>query len=650
MDRTGKIILVASVLLLIGAPVLQTMFGPKPQPAPEPGSEQNATSVTNTPPVIGPAPEENGTATPETATNNPTTSTNAAPVTPSTPDAPKPAVEETTATLENEFVKFTFTSRGGGVKMVNLKKYPGLEFQMTGNGEGGTTGGFYRPVDVVMDRGRLPLMSFEPRTANSVDISPKADRPYASASAYTISHTHTNVVMTATFGDWQVRKTFALVADYQLKTQVTVSNNSTNSLGEADFYLLSGTSAMPNKSSTMMGQNFGTMWFDGDEAHKVDQGWFDNKPLGCMCMPGGDPRNNYSDGNNNVEWLGAYSRFFLQAVIPEESAASVNVHEFRLDSLSDADATEEDVKIKNNQMAWETAMAVKVPSLAPDTAKTFNYTLYVGPREYDRLKAIGAANGGNQFHLLMDFGKWFGWVAEGLLRLMKWMEPHLGFLKSLKISSWALSIIVITLVIKLIFWPITAKSTRAMKKMAQVNAKMMPEITKIREKYKNDYQKMNMKMMETYQKYGVNPLSQIGGCLPMVIQIPVFFGFFTMLRSAVELRGSEFLWAADLSAPDTIAEIAGFPINILPLLMTGTMFLQMKLQPAAPNMDPTQQAIMKYMPLMFVFFFYSASSGLCLYWTVQNVLSIIQTKMTKVDPDEDNKVEVIPPGKKPKTT
>ena len=145
-------------------------------------------------------------------------------------------------------------------------------------------------------------------------------------------------------------------------------------------------------------------------------------------------------------------------------------------------------------MAWETTMAVKVPSLAPNTAKTFNYTLYVGPREYDRLKAIGAENGGNQFHLLMDFGKWFGWVAEGLLRLMKWMEPHLGFLKSLKVSSWALSIIVITLVIKLIFWPITAKSTRAMKKMAQVNAKMMPEITKIREKYKNDYQKMNMKI------------------------------------------------------------------------------------------------------------------------------------------------------------
>lgn len=646
MDRTGKLILIASVLLLIGGAVFNAKMEAKRQLAIV--ADQNAsTHFTHTPPVIGPAPEENGTATNQPAgttdiTNNPTGTTNAAPVTPSTPQTPKPVVEETTATLENEFVKFTFTSRGGGVKRVEMKQYPKEV------GEALADSG---PVEINLDRGRLPLMAFEPKIVEKADASPDADRPYpAAGSEYTLTHTHSNVVMTAKFGAWQVRKVFALAEDYQLQTQVTVSNISTNSLGEADFYLLSGTANEPLNASRMMGLNFGTMWFNGDEETKVDQGWFDNKPLGCMCLPGGEPRNNYAAGQGNVEWLGAYSRFFLQAVIPAEPGASASVHEFRLAPLSDAEAAAAGAKVKNNQMAWETAMAIKVPSLAPGTEKTFSYTLYTGPREYDRLKAIGAANGGNQFHLLMDFGKWFGWVAEGLLRLMKWMEPKLGFLQSLKISSWALAIIVITLVIKLIFWPITAKSTRAMKKMAQVNAKMMPEIQKIRERYKNDYQKMNMKMMETYQKYGVNPLSQIGGCLPMLIQIPVFFGFFTMLRSAVELRGSEFLWAADLSAPDTIMEIAGFPINILPLLMTGTMFLQMKLQPPSPGMDPTQQALMKYMPLMFVVFFYSASSGLCLYWTVQNVLSIIQTKMTKVDPEEENKVEVLPPDKKTKRT
>ena len=186
-----------------------------------------------------------------------------------------------------------------------------------------------------------------------------------------------------------------------------------------------------------------------------------------------------------------------------------------------------------------------------------------------------------------------------------------------------------------------------MKKMAAVNAKMMPEIKVIRERYKDDYQKMNMKMMEIYKKYGVNPLSQMGGCLPMLIQIPIFFGFFTMLRTAIELRGAEFLWVADLSSPDTVMEIAGFPINIMPLLMTATMFLQMRLQPPSPGMDPAQQAIMKYMPLMFVFILYSASAGLCLYWTVQNVLTIVQTKMTKI-PEDENVVEVIQPTKNKK--
>ena len=133
--------------------------------------------------------------------------------------------------------------------------------------------------------------------------------------------------------------------------------------------------------------------------------------------------------------------------------------------------------------------------------------------------------------------------------------------------------------------------------------------------------------------------------------INVTTSFFTMLRTAIELRGAEFLWVADLSSPDTVAMVAGFPINIMPLLMTGTMFLQMRLQPPSPGMDPTQQAMMKYMPLMFVVFFYSASSGLCLYWTVQNVLSIVQTKMTKVEPDKgNNEVEVIPPNKKRKKT
>ena len=121
----------------------------------------------------------------------------------------------------------------------------------------------------------------------------------------------------------------------------------------------------------------------------------------------------------------------------------------------------------------------------------------------------------------------------------------------------------------------------------------------------------------------------MGGCLPILIQLPVFFGFFTMLRSAVELRGAEFLWIYDLSESDTVAHIAGFPINPMPIIMAITMLVQARMTPISPTMDPMQQKMMKYMPLIFIVILYNFSSGLTLYWTVQNMLSILQTKLTR---------------------
>ena len=378
----------------------------------------------------------------------------------------------------------------------------------------------------------------------------------------------------------------------------------------------------------MMGMNFGLMWFDGVEPVSVGPGWFQNYRMGCMWFGSKGERNNYTHGQGNVAWAATYSRFFAQVTMPEDPSQSLVAHQLLV-------PTQE----KPNRKAFEMAVALNLPAMTGGQSVTNHFTVYTGPREYERLETIGNTHG-NQLELIMDFGGWFGWVAKGLMMLMNWFYG-IGL-------SYALSIIAITVLIKIIFWPLTARSTRSMKKMAAVNAKMMPEIKIIRERYKDDYQKMNMKMMEIYKKFGVNPLSQMGGCLPMLIQIPIFFGFFTMLRTAIELRGAEFLWVADLSSPDTVMEIAGFPINIMPLLMTATMFLQMRLQPPSPGMDPAQQAIMKYMPLMFVFILYSASAGLCLYWTVQNVLTIVQTKITKVKPEDENVVEVIQPTKKRK--
>jgi YidC/Oxa1 family membrane protein insertase len=148
----------------------------------------------------------------------------------------------------------------------------------------------------------------------------------------------------------------------------------------------------------------------------------------------------------------------------------------------------------------------------------------------------------------------------------------------------------------------------------------------LQEKYKEDPAKMNKKMMEFWKEHKVNPM---GGCLPMLIQMPVFIGFYMMIQSAIELRGASFLWIADLSKPDTLFYVAGFPFNLLPLLMGATMLWQSHLTPPSPGMDPMQQKMMRYMPLIFLFMLYGFSSGLTLYWTVQNLLSILQMKLTK---------------------
>jgi len=185
--------------------------------------------------------------------------------------------------------------------------------------------------------------------------------------------------------------------------------------------------------------------------------------------------------------------------------------------------------------------------------------------------------------------------------------------------------VVITILMRAIFWPLTAASMRSAKKMQA----LAPEIKALKEKYKDDQQKFTQKQMELWKKNKVNPMS---GCLPMLIQMPVFFGFLAMIRSAIELRGAHFLWVADLTRPDTIFLIPGinFPFNLLPLLMVGTMIWQAHLQPPSPGMDASQQKMMRYMPLMFLVFLYNYSSGMALYMTVSTLAGVVQTKLTKI--------------------
>ncbi|WP_321371232.1 membrane protein insertase YidC [uncultured Desulfuromusa sp.] len=185
------------------------------------------------------------------------------------------------------------------------------------------------------------------------------------------------------------------------------------------------------------------------------------------------------------------------------------------------------------------------------------------------------------------------------------------------LGNYGFAIILLTVCIKLIFWPLTQKSYKSMKGMQ----KLQPEMKKLREKYGSDKQKLNQEMMSFYKENKVNPM---GGCLPMIIQIPVFFALYRVLLGSIELRHAPFmLWITDLSAKD--------PYYVTPLIMGVTMFLQQKMTPT--NMDPTQEKIMLMMPVVFTFMFLNFPAGLVLYWLTNNLLTILQQYLIRRQPD-----------------
>jgi len=308
--------------------------------------------------------------------------------------------------------------------------------------------------------------------------------------------------------------------------------------------------------------------------------------------------------------------------MPKETALSLVARPITLPQFPNLG----DITNKALPVGAQAALVYPAQTLTAGSAVDRQIALYAGPKEYRTLAIIGDEFQ-NRADDVMGFGGIFGFCAKPLLLAMNWLHDitHLGY---------GLVIILITVLIKVIFWPLTAASTRSMKRMQA----LQPEMAALKEKYKDDLQKFTSKQWELYKKHKVNPMS---GCLPMVIQMPVFIGFFTMIRSAIELRGAHFLWAADLSKPDTLFMIPGvtfipmistpqgLPFNLLPLLMGGAMLWQSHLTPPSPGMDPGQQKIMRYMPLIFLVFLYNYSAGLALYWTVNNLLTILQTKLTK---------------------
>jgi YidC/Oxa1 family membrane protein insertase len=289
----------------------------------------------------------------------------------------------------------------------------------------------------------------------------------------------------------------------------------------------------------------------------------------------------------NITWVAFEGTYFMTGVIPENQSNQTLKLSAEGDKINTLLVSQEDV----------------IPAAG---RLQYNYQVYFGPKRITTLREAG-----HDLERIVNFG-WFDKIARPALYLLNFFYRFVG--------NYGIAIILVTVLIKILFWPIAQKGLKSMKNMQ----KIQPKMAKLKEKYKNDSARLNQEMMNLYKTYKVNPL---GGCLPMVLQIPVFFALYKVLLQAIELRHAPFmLWITDLSAPDRLMIGVDIPylggIPVLTLLMGGSMFLQQRMTPSPA--DATQAKIMMFLPVIFTFMFLNFASGLVLYWLVNNLLSIAQ--------------------------
>jgi YidC/Oxa1 family membrane protein insertase len=307
----------------------------------------------------------------------------------------------------------------------------------------------------------------------------------------------------------------------------------------------------------------------------------------------------------SADFLGYMDQYFISAFLFNAESGDLAA-ESRNIALLSLDAAE----IRGSGVRLEAWWPMNLP---PGAEASYNFDLYYGPKDSKHL-----AKAGHDLSKSVDLG-WFSFLARPLGWLLKFIYGFVG--------NYGVAIIIVTVLIKVLLWPLTAKSYRSMKKMQ----KIQPMLLKVREKYKGDPQAMQRETMSLYKTFGVSPL---GGCLPMILQIPFFFAFYRVLDYALELRGAPFmLWITDLSAPDRLfhfdvsipflSQPTGIPV--MTLLMGATMIWQQKMTPVMG--DPMQAKIMMLLPLIFIVALLNMPSGLVLYWLINNILSIFQQKL-----------------------
>jgi len=597
-------------ILFIGAALGLMLFGsrcspqPPPPPPPAESTAPEATPSAGAPPATAISPAA--------ATPSPLTPAAALPEAPAArggivtlaadrnfaaaiPAAP----DESLVTLSNEFFDVRFTPLGGAIAEVALKKYPKVR------------------------DGAEPYVLNERRAAPALALLdfPGADR----ATRYElVAQTASSITWRAAInGQVEVTRTYTIQPGdgpgepYLVHHDTTFRNLAGTPLNTPALTFAFG-AAEPTSPSDLTALNVSA--YRGDDVELVllssfaGSGWFGRNILGRNEPEKGAIQLETAD----ITWAAIKNQFFTAILIPEKPSGRVTAQRVALGGdLS-------------GPIGLTVAWTREALTLTPDQPVSVKVDYYVGPKEYKRLNGFD-----RDLHRLMEWTTPFDFI--GIFAAM--MFHLLDALHRLVAGSdwaWGWAIILTTVIIRTLMWPITAQAARSAKRMGKIQG----PLKEIQEKYKDNRVKQQEETIKLFKQHKINP---VGGCLPLLFQIPIFIGLFNLLRSASELRFADFLWIHDLSAADTVAMIPGLglPLNPMPLLMGITMFIQMRMTPT-PTTDNATAKMMKFMPIMVTLMCYGFSSGLALYWTASNCFSIFQQWVTNKRRDPADLAPVTP--------
>ena len=503
------------------------------------------------------------------------------------PAAPTPRAAEEHALLENDDVRVLLTSYGGGIEGIEMKQHAvahGTE-QVVLN----TAGPLRGPGAAVA----LPVFAL----LGDDETAPFAQQADASRVVYTRTLA----------GGVKLERVYTLSSGkgQTLTLEETLSNPGKEAATLPATALQIGTAGPLYRNDQSI--DTGADWMGGDGKFARETAGDFRASSGFLGFGTRAARDVIEPpaAQGPLQWAAVKNRFFVVLIQPDDPQA------FQGLVLRPADTGKSDPALAP---AIQAAAKLPALTLAPGEAKTRSYVLYAGPKNHSQLKALGRDE-----QAIMEYG-WWGFMAVPLAWTMEKIHHY--------VPNYGWTIVLLTLLLKALLWKFQSAANHSMKKMQA----LAPKQKELSEKYKDDAQRMQVETMKLYREYGVNPL---GGCLPMLIQIPIFLGFYTMLRGAGQLQHQSWLWVKDLVQPDTVYTLAlSFPLplvgselhlNPLPILMALTQWVVMRLTPQPNAAAAPQMKIMQWMPFVMMLVLYNFAAALALYWTVNNLVSIAQT-------------------------